>query len=88
MRTDWRRGHMRLTRDWLASEPRGTLRVPYVVGLFDEDDTVSIASFGRSVGLEVEVYKTGGWLFKRGELVVTGGSRALCRFIERLMGDE
>lgn len=63
---------------------RGTIRFPYEEGILAGGRLADAVAYGRFIGLDVHLYRGGGWLVRRGYVVAMGPEYALYRFAERI----
>lgn len=67
-----------------AEARAGTVRFPYAAGLLARGDMQDAVAFGRSLGLDVQVFKGSGFLVQRGYIVAKGAGQDLYKFVQRL----
>lgn len=63
-----------------------TFTAPYWVGILSRRELRSVIAYGRAHELDIADHHDGGWLVRRGWLVVTGRARdilAFCRYFDR-----
>lgn len=63
----------------------GTLRWQYTASILILGDLEDLIAYGRAMGLEVQDYRGGGWLVKRGWIVATGERRHLRKLLRSWM---
>lgn len=66
-----------------AGEMTGKVTVRFSVNGFRRRDLAEVIAFGRAIGLQIEQHHDGGWLVRRGHLVLRGPGRDLARFCLR-----
>lgn len=66
-----------------GSEPHKTIRAPYTVGVLVLGPWRRLLAHGRAHGLSIVEHPSGGWLERRGWLVVTGPSVLVESFLSR-----